>query len=245
MAERKAADIVKRDREQNSCDVCGEYAPLITRNFLSGDGKAVRHETCKNCGAKACKNCSKRSPKGSRFCMHCGWTSTCPNCDFKLPDSAKFCPSCGASRMEGRPIPRPVDEARKTEATTPRRPAVVDKTPEPQPVTYRYLQVHAVQGEMAMGRSLVANMFGAPALIKCKFEVMDEVSGKCVAGVDFLVYAGRDSIENLSSIDRSEAEQALREIDKLMISRGADRISGGPHWYSHRYRVQADSLRSR
>ena len=87
----------------------------------------------------------------------------------------------------------------------------------------------------------MANLLGAPSLFKCYFEVFDEEGRvpKPLIGVEFLIYAGQSSsLEQLSGIDRSEAEGALRAIDEAMRKEGCQRIADGPHWYSHRYKVR-------
>ena len=230
-------DELKAKRESERCDVCGNHSPLY--EYVGRfSGKQVRRDTCKACGAKACMNCSKRTPKDSRFCMHCGWTSDCPNCDSKLPDKAKFCPACGTARTEGRPAPAQTTTTRKAVDAASAAPREnTTEPPQPQPVTYRYYQVYARQGEMATGRSILANLLGEPALIKCMFELRDEANGTCIADIEFMVYAGRESIENLSGSDRSEAERALQALNQHITAQGGERIVNGHHWYSHRYRV--------
>lgn len=105
---------------------------------------------------------------------------------------------------------------------------------------YYHFQVHAKQGEMALGRSLLANVIGGePALIRCTFEVLNDEGLGCVDHEEFMIYAGQGRpIENLSGTNRSEAENALVRIDQRMQVHGCERIASGPHWYSYRYRVR-------
>jgi ribosomal protein L40E len=209
---------------------------------------------CANCGAISCRVCGKRTVRNGKFCMHCSHPTGCVRCGAEFPPGAQYCPACGISTGELRSDARELRE----KATGHRlgrltiQPATSDRWPNPgipavasavAASDYIYFQVRARQGGMAVGRSILANVLGGqPSLIKCHFEIFDEggVVDEPYLRIEFLIYAGRSySLEQLSGTDRSEAESALRAIDKTMSKEGFQRIADGPQWYSHRYRISS------
>jgi hypothetical protein len=194
-----------------------------------GDGSYSVRRKCKSCGVSISEE--------SKSCTHCGEPypfedNKCIFCKRRTPKERKLCVHCGRSHSLS-----------FTTATT-RQDSTTGSTrgpvrPPKSADSYTCFQVQGRQGEMAVGRSLLANVLGGqPALIRCYFEVFDE-SGTIrnpVVSTEFLIYAGRsNSLEQLSGTDRSEAEGALRWIDNAMAAKSCRRIGSGPHWYSHRY----------
>lgn len=109
-----------------------------------------------------------------------------------------------------------------------------------------YWVVRARQGEMATGRSFVRSILaGMPAVIQCYFDVWAENDflKHPYIGVEFLINAGQaNSLEQLTGMDRTVAEDALRKLDNAMGQKGCRRVADGPHWYSHRYVIHEDNL---
>ncbi len=110
-----------------------------------------------------------------------------------------------------------------------------------------YFQVRARQGEMANAKSFLRSLIGGmPAVIRCYFDLWSEdgLGSSALWGVQFLINAGQAaSLENLSGMDRTVAQDALDVLDKVMIERGCRRVADGPHWYSHRFAIPEDRFK--
>lgn len=109
---------------------------------------------------------------------------------------------------------------------------------------YYYIVIHAHQGGMAVGRSIVTNLiFNQAAQVRCWFEAVDEEDGEAprIDSEPFLISAGSGgSLETLSGVARSGAERALQNLNNRLRMKGCERIANGPHWYNYRYRVHVN-----
>jgi hypothetical protein len=109
---------------------------------------------------------------------------------------------------------------------------------------FAYLELHARQGGMKVGRSILGNMFGQSAMFKCEFEALCRYAGKemVIMSTDFLISASDRSIEALSGVSRELAEKKLRLLHEEILRDGWRSIESGPHWYSYRYRMAHDEF---
>lgn len=215
--------------------------------FYSGEVCTVCHKpspsdskSCLNCGAIKCRKCDKHTPADHNFCMSCGYPTGCQNCGRELPAEAQFCPVCGTSRqaIKTRSVGK-VDPfvAGSTAHTVSREDAARASMPAT-PKERQELEIHAREIGMATGRSILANLLGEPALLKCQFVAVGIINGRPreLYDVEFVRYAGRaDSIENLGAMDRENAQEALASIHELAVRNGWKPITKGAHWYSYRY----------
>jgi hypothetical protein len=210
---------------------------------------------CMNCGAVLCRACERRTVKDGKFCMHCGHPIGCVNCGADFPLKAKYCPECGTPKQKLTPA---AEEAKRNQVVyrftqVGGKPSIFvkEETASPKPAgeatastTWSppkkrlQLEVHAREIGMAGGRSIVANLLGEPALLRCKLVAIAFIDGRSreIYEAEFLRYAGRaDSIETLGGMDRESAQEALEALHKLAIRDGWEPVSKGTHWYSYRY----------
>jgi hypothetical protein len=203
---------------------------------------------CPKCGATRCRSCGRRTVKEDKFCMYCGSSKGCPKCGTEIPDEANYCPACGSAKQELKPAPgstapRHVQTVPRQEPTVSREDAarfMRGRATRPLAAHRERLQleVHAREAGMAGGRSIVANLLGQPALLKCKFTAIAFIGGRSreIYEAEFLRYAGQAaSIETLGGIDRQNAQDALEEIHRLALRDGWIPVAKGTHWYSYRY----------
>jgi hypothetical protein len=114
-------------------------------------------------------------------------------------------------------------------------------------VDYAYLRIGVRQEGMRTGRSIVANLFGQPALMEWSFEAhltLPDLPEGAVCGVSFLIRAGAPPIELLSGVSRQSAQEALEFMHAGIVRDGWQTLEPRPHWYSYRYRMPADQWAS-
>lgn len=108
------------------------------------------------------------------------------------------------------------------------------------------LQIYAIEGRFASGKSFARALFGASSLANWKF--VARISGDLVSlisnftddpddvfyNIDFQLNYGQ-SIEFLSGLDRQYAQSALKVLHEEILADGWRPMPSGPYWYSYRY----------
>jgi hypothetical protein len=235
------------------CSKCG------TRN-------SSEYRFCMSCGnlmsnLVTCAYCETRIPEHAEYCPACGKSrSTLQRAADRSRTAGLACEpppttKTGTAREQQRnPLDMAADRDRaQTQREILRRSRSSSGAEARTPLSGRSsgsssglltMEIHARELGMATGRSILANMLGERALIKCQFVAVAVINGQNreTFHAEFLKYAGSASIENLSGIDREAAQDALELIHQQAISKGWAPVTKGSHWYSYRYEATATGL---
>lgn len=238
------------------CGNCGSCKHCGACDFC-GAADAKPNEPCHNCAATECSECSKRTPTEDAFCVHCGIQRCCGACGGSLPRRGRYCPRCGESR---RPTPPPSKpelvihsysiDSRPSNTTAGATPGKQKgRSASDAPNSYgpaarassstrrELLEVRATEQGMATGRSLLSNLIGEAAIIRCQLEGRASASGtsRVEFVVEFVKFSNDGPIESLSGESRQEAESALEQLHHRALEHGWTPIAQGHSWYSYRY----------
>lgn len=106
--------------------------------------------------------------------------------------------------------------------------------------------IEAHEKNLRIGQSLLSNMLGGAALIRCEFDAHVYANGTDMEtqAIEFSIFAGQDnSIEFLVGVSREEAERQLHKLDNELQRWGWHRVQpSGPYWYSVRYKIDQEGL---